>query len=95
MDRYFIARQAVSEKKLVIPDSDDVKKYSEQNSDKYTSMERKADLCALIAQRNKNKDETATDYVKRKNLMCLSYEELSTMVPGLWKKMKVDKNESL
>lgn len=95
MDRYFIARQAISEKKIVIPDSDDVKKYSEQISDKYTSMERKADLCALIAHKNKNKDETVTDYVKRKNLMSFSFEELSTTVPGLWKKMKVDKNESL
>ena len=95
MDRYFIARQAISEKKIVIPDSDDVKKYSEQISDKYTSMERKADLCALIAQKNKNKEETVPDYVKRKNLMSFSFEELSTMVPGLWKKMKVDKNESL
>lgn len=91
MDRYFIARQSISEKKLVIPDSEDVKKYSEQSSDKYSDMERKADLCTLIAQRNKNKDETILEYVKRKKLMSFSYEDLSTMIPGLWKKIGIDK----
>jgi len=46
MDRYFIARQAVSDKPLVLPKKEDVNKFS-KNETVPDIISEKADLCYI------------------------------------------------
>jgi len=90
MDRYFIARQQHAKIKLVIPDDQDVEKYSEQQQDPVEyALEKKAELCEKIAKSVGIKSGDIPEFVKRSKLMSRSIEELAIMYPSMWKSHKI------